>query len=742
LFIKTIIKGDTSVESLSLIKIFNILRKNTRIILLFSITGLVIGILYALILFKPMYQSTAKLLIRNPEQTSYVTEMGTVDNISPLTRDGNPTLSQMEILTSGKLANTVWQKISTKYKFQDSPNIGSELMQKSISVINPVGTDVIEITASWADPKTAKDIADEFVKAYTNYNINTAKKSIKQTQETIDKELASSEQNLALIRARLMQFRRANSTVNIDMESQNIVTQIGDLENRYQQAIASANSERNKVNAISSKLGINWQSAINSVALGHNTNIPALQTRLGQAQEQLAGLASKYAPTHPAMIALNAQINQIKSEMKEQIKQTIGNAVPASNSLIISDPVRTTMMEDLATSEANYRGYLAEGSALGSAIGYLDAKKAAIPNKQLVLSDLSQEELNWSQIVNTLKAKQLETTIRESGIVGNVSMIDVPVVPMFPAFPGRTAMAAMFTVLGMLLGVANVMIVYLLKNTYDGVDEIEDEFKLPVFGVIPWLDKETYSDPGALLAMDDSASYYSLAYQKVVSGMRIKGYNMGMKAFAFSSTEFSKSRSTILMNVAYGLNRAGKSVVVVDADFRTPTVHKEFGLKANEKFSLSELLMNITRETKENGDFNWKYLPYYLQELPESPNLFVVTNTGNVADPNEFLYSSAFNVLIQKLEEHYDWILFDTPPALAVSDAATISSYVDGAILITGIETTKSNLKKVYRQFSAHHIPIFGIIAREEQDKEAISSNEYIKQIISNMIPKDEDAVI
>jgi Mrp family chromosome partitioning ATPase len=192
------------------------------------------------------------------------------------------------------------------------------------------------------------------------------------------------------------------------------------------------------------------------------------------------------------------------------------------------------------------------------------------------------------------------------------------------------------------------------------------------------------------------------------------------------------------MNIAYGLNRAGRSVIVVDADFRTPSIHKEFGLQPNEKFSLSELLTNISREVSENGEYNWKYLSYFIQTLSETSNLHILPNTANVNDPNEFLYSPAFNLLIQKLKEQYDWVLIDTPPVLAVSDAITTSSYADGVILISGLETTKASLRKIHRLFNNYHIPVFGIIAREIQDSEAILSNEYIKQMISNMVPEEE----
>ncbi|MCK7516054.1 MAG: hypothetical protein MZV70_76835 [Desulfobacterales bacterium] len=150
---------------------------------------------------------------------------------------------------------------------------------------------------------------------------------------------------------------------------------------------------------------------------------------MGEAQEELAGLATKYAPTHPAMIALNSRINQIKADLAEQIKLTVGSQIE-EGTVLISDPVRTSMMGELVSSEATYRGLSAQSGILRSAMGALMAKKASIPVKQLVLSNLLQEEANLSAIVNTLKTKQLESSIKESGIVSNISLIDALVMPL------------------------------------------------------------------------------------------------------------------------------------------------------------------------------------------------------------------------------------------------------------------------------------------------------------------------
>ena len=95
-------------------------------------------------------------------------------------------------------------------------------------------------------------------------------------------------------------------------------------------------------------------------------------------------------------------------------------------------------------------------------------------------------------------------------------------------------------------------------------------------------------------------------------------------------------------------------------------------------------------------------------------------------------------MLIQKLKDNYDWIFIDTPPVMAVPDALTVGSFSDGVILTVGLDCRKSHLKKVRKVFNVNHVSIFGIITRELQTGEAASGNEYIKQLISRMMPQDD----
>ncbi|OGI00558.1 MAG: hypothetical protein A2Y25_07630 [Candidatus Melainabacteria bacterium GWF2_37_15] len=320
-------------------------------------------------------------------------------------------------------------------------------------------------------------------------------------------------------------------------------------------------------------------------------------------------------------------------------------------------------------------------------------------------------------------------------------ILDNPNIPVNSSFPGRLELVALITLFSGLLAVVSAILKSILKDNYHSAEQIEQDFNVPILGVIPWLDQEVYDEPDIMFAIDESASYYSLAFQKAVSCLKLRGHQMNKRVFAFTSTEFSKFRSTMIMNIGYSLSRAGKSVVVVDADFRTPSIGKDLGLKMESNGDLTELLTVLSEEMLEKGKFADEKVDYYTYSIPGVNNFFIIPNSGHATDPSSYLHSDAFSRLIQELKLNYDWVLVDMPPALAVPDAIIVGSYVDGVILISGLEAEKSVLKAITKQFKTYEIDIFGIITREFQTQEAASANKYIKQMISKLMSRNEGLI-
>ncbi len=716
-------------ETLTLGKIVHLLKRKFNIIMTFALIGFLAGILYALIVFKPIYKSTATLWIKNNYQSNSEKNINEVGI--------NPALTQMQIIKSENISKKVWEIIRQRYNLDGNPEDGVKFIKEAISINNPAKTNIIKITARWIEPEIAKNISEEFANAYIVLNNDISKQEALKNKLIIDRQLAEAEKNLKEIWYKIKKFKKTNSIIDLKLESENLVNQIANLENKCDELISKSSAEANKVNSIEKKLGINRHQAINYVSLGNNLNFIELHNRMSELEQKQAALASKYTDYHPSKVSIDAEINNIKEQIGNYMNATAGLSTIKINK-VINNSIKTGMLNSLISSQINYAGFNAEAAALKKAINILNSKKIKLLQQQLFLNNIMQEEANWSDIVKDLKTKQAEANLKITGVLSNISLIDSSSSSIYPIFPDRVQFVTLFTLFSILLTSAVIIITAILKDACNDIEQIEKDLHSTVLGVIPWLTQEIYDESDELIVYDESSSFHSLAYQKIVSGLRIKGYNSNINALAFTSSEFSKFRSTIIVNTAYALNKTGQSVVIVDADFRTPSISQEFKLKINDRFNLAELLSEISKEKKSIGVFNWEKLGIYTQEIPHARKFCVIPNAGNVPEPCKFLYSTAFNELIQELKKRFDWVLIDVPPALAVPDAVTVGVSVDGMVLVTGLDANRTVLRKIYKQFKNYGIQIFGIVARELNTKETDSVNGYINQMVARMMPQNE----
>ena len=193
----------------------------------------------------------------------------------------------------------------------------------------------------------------------------------------------------------------------------------------------------------------------------------------------------------------------------------------------------------------------------------------------------------------------------------------------------------------------------------------------------------------------DSRSPVSEAYRAIRTNLQFAGAGKQLKTLVFTSAVPGEGKSTTVANLAIVMGQDDKHILLIDCDMRKPVIHRRFGL-------LNRGLSNCFVED----------LP--LKEVIQAdvfPNLDVVTSGPVPPNPAELLGSKKMKALLQEAAEAYDYVFLDMPPVLAVTDAALMSSQVDGTVLILGSgdispdegKQAKSLLEKV-------HANILGVI--------------------------------
>ena len=163
------------------------------------------------------------------------------------------------------------------------------------------------------------------------------------------------------------------------------------------------------------------------------------------------------------------------------------------------------------------------------------------------------------------------------------------------------------------------------------------------------------------------------AYRSLRTNMQYSSFDDKYKVIVVTSSDPGEGKSTTAGNLAMALAQGGNSVLLVDCDMRKPSIHKKF--KISNVAGLTDLLIN----------------KYVMEEIVYkfNDNLTVVTSGNIPPNPSEMLDSISMRKFLTEMREEFDYIILDTPPLQAVTDAQILSTKADGTLLVVKAEKTK-----------------------------------------------------
>ena len=311
----------------------------------------------------------------------------------------------------------------------------------------------------------------------------------------------------------------------------------------------------------------------------------------------------------------------------------------------------------------------------------------ALPDTQQQLVSLRRDVEVASGIYELLLYKAQEMEVARASTVGNVRIIDTAVVDRTaPVAPRKALIVVLGTLLG---GLAGVVLVLLKRAIYRGVesaDQIESS-GLSVFASVPFSDEQKRWDD---VFNDGKKAHKGRKALKILSkeeptdlavemlrNLRTSLYfnlaEASNKAVMITGPSPGVGKSFISVNLASVCAQAGQKVLLIDADMRRGYLHR-YVEKAN-KEGLSEYLSGQSAL----GDVIFN---------TQIDNLDVITRGKTPPNPSELLHHNRLEALVEECGESYDLILFDTPPVLAVTDAAIVGQIASNALLVCRFDKT------------------------------------------------------
>jgi non-specific protein-tyrosine kinase len=221
--------------------------------------------------------------------------------------------------------------------------------------------------------------------------------------------------------------------------------------------------------------------------------------------------------------------------------------------------------------------------------------------------------------------------------------------------------------------------------------------------------RELIDSEPQLIVVQDPRSAVAEAFRTLRTNIQFKSLDNPVRTILVTSSAAEEGKSTVVANLAVSLAQTGAAVIAVDCDLRNPGLHRIFGLP-NER-GLTSLML-----TPDSG------LREYLQRS-EAGGVDVLTSGPLPPNPAELLGSKRMESLVRELRDMADYVVFDTPPVLAVTDAAVLATKVDGAILVLSAGRARRDAakkaKRTLEELSGHFLGV--VVNNVRADRESQS---------------------
>jgi tyrosine-protein kinase Etk/Wzc len=372
------------------------------------------------------------------------------------------------------------------------------------------------------------------------------------------------------------------------------------------------------------------------VTLDKMVSIDAQLTELRREREDLI---RRFAPRHPRITALDAQIDTLNNEIVK-----------------------------------------------------VETKVQSLPSTQQEILRLTRDMEVSTSLYTTLMNSAQELKVVKAGAIGNVRIVDYAVNPYRPISPNKGLVIAMIMVFGILIGIATAFIRKSLRDLVEDPDVIEKKLGLPIYATVPCsrkqreLEKSVTGPAGNpnILALSDSSDPAIESLRSLRTSLYFAQLNAKNNIISVTSSGPHAGKTFICVNLGAVLANAGKRVLIIDADMRKGRLHDYFGIER--KIGLSDVIANHAAYDEEFKQATKK---------TAIENLFVIPAGTIPPNPSELLMHEKFALALELMATDFDQVIIDTPPALAVTDAAIIGNLAGTTLLV--VKDSESPLRELER---------------------------------------------
>lgn len=542
-----------------------------------------------------------------------------------------------------------------------------QVLLKSLQVSNPKDTNLlnISVTAHSADNAVAYSnaVANAFVdwkQEMAQQDVSLAIKNLKQQEQTVGAQLAAAEEALR-------DYEQKAGMIDASENSTVASSDLDALRMDVNRNLANWESDDARRAKLKAQLDAINSTIARSQHVRDDSLTQSLQSQLSDALHQRQEMGEKYTYAYPGMLKpLDDRIANLRAELHAEIGRTVDTTNPS-----LSDQAQ--ILQNYQQAQTDTAFALAQLQTSQAAMDAAQAKFNSVPTSSMTYNRLSRNEQLAATAFTNVEAQLTSAQLALSSVEPNVELVQPALLPDQPAWPQPLICFLALPLLGLVLG----MIVAIRSEAVSHrVRDIEDLRALgigPVVGALPrgaFHKRLSLAAAGQLTAAADA---FSIARINLSSFLRQHDAN-GQRSHAIlvTSARSGEGKSVTAASLSLSYARAGKRVVLVDANLRSPAIHRV--LQMNLSPGLSEILTGTLT------------LADSFVISDEMPNFAVIAAGAPVASPADVVSMPSFRTLLEELKRQADVIVIDSS-SCETADPLAIAPLVDCTVLVADFET-------------------------------------------------------
>lgn len=570
-------------------------------------------------------------------------------------------------------------------------------VERNLTVQSSGNSRLLEVLYESPDPKVASDFANTLVSEFIELTQEERWKAAQGTAEWLTNHLDQMKQQLEASEAQLQDYARTSGLSYYTSDKESLAeNRLKELQDELSKAQADRIAAQAKFDEARKKSADSLPEVLDDPTMRED------RQKLTDLQRQYAELSTALTPAHPRVQRVQAQIDELQSQLKKERANVLGRMSNEYSAAALREKL-------LTEAHANQQQLVADQSS--KAIHYDTLKRDVDSNQHL-----------YETMLQRVKEASLAAAMRDS----NVMVIDRARPPLLPYRPSLSMNSAIGLLSSMFLGFAFVLLRERLNRRISAPGEAQVYLELPELGVIPldeaaalpWRDTKRFHLPARTALPNTAAvranggpelatwkrkpSLIAECARTTLTSILLPNQDGELpQVVVLTSPSPGDGKTTVACNLSAAVAEIGRKVLLVDGDLRRPRLHKVFGVPNT--WGLSDLLWR---------DTPLEAAPIAQLVRPTEVSWLCLLSAGSCAvPPTNLFYSPRMSRLMTRLRREFDMILIDAPPMIHLADARVLGRLADGVILVVRAgQTTTESARCAVQRFAEDGTRVLGTV--------------------------------